>query len=139
MKLSPSRSSLYLFLIVLAYPLLTHAGDNVSPAVAEQWLHTIDAQHYQQSWDQASTYLKTALTAPQWQQTLTAHRQPFGSPLSRILQKTEYRRDLPGVPKGQYIIFHFMTTFKDKPDAIETVVVTKETNGEWKSIGYTIK
>ncbi len=116
-----------------------YATDTVSPRATEQWLDRIDQHQYQLSWETASAYLKKAIRESQWEQTLTAHRQPLGALISRHHQRTEYRTTLPGVPNGQYAILQFVSSFEEKADALETVVLTKEANGTWKTIGYTIK
>jgi hypothetical protein len=117
----------------------TAATDLISPRTAEQWLERIDQHQYQLSWDTASTYLKKAIRESQWERTLTAYRQPLGALISRHHQHTEYRSNLPGVPSGQYAIVYFVSSFQEKADALETVVLTKEPDGTWKTIGYTIK
>lgn len=116
-----------------------YATDTVSPRATEQWLDRIDQHQYQLSWENASAYLKKTIRESQWEQTLTAHRQPFGALISRRHLRTEYRSNLPGVPNGQYAILHFMSSFQEKAGALETVVLTKEPDGTWKTIGYTIK
>lgn len=128
---------LCLLLLLLAAP--SSAADTVSPRAAEQWLDRIDQHQYQLSWDTASAYLKKAIRESQWERTLTAHRQPFGALISRHHQRTDYRTTLPGVPNGQYAILHFVSSFQERADALETVVLTKEPDGTWKTIGYTIK
>lgn len=107
--------------------------------LAEEWLSHIDTNRYSDSWATASSYLKQQIQEGQWTRTLTSHRQPFGPVLSRQHHKTERRHHLPNVPKGEYAVLYFATSFTHKRDALETVVMFQESNGLWKAIGYTIK
>lgn len=115
------------------------AADTDQVRLAEEWLGHIDNSHYSRSWDTAAGYLKKQIPTDQWTRNLTTHRQPFGSVLTRHHQKTDHRNDLPNVPKGSYAIVYFATSFEHKREAMETVVLYKEADGAWKSIGYTIK
>ena len=46
---------------------------------------------------------------------------------------------MPGLPDGNYagIIFH--SSFSKKANTIETVVLLKDTDRQWRVMGYTIK
>ncbi|MEK7760529.1 MAG: DUF4019 domain-containing protein [Nitrospirota bacterium] len=115
------------------------ATDTLPTTIVEQWLAHLDHHEYQESWQTAAHYLQRAIPAPQWTQTLVAHREPFGKVIQRQHSTTEYKGTLPGIPNGQYAIAHFLTSFEKKDQALETVVMTLESNGTWKAIGYTIK
>ena len=115
------------------------ATDTLPTTVVEHWLAYLDHHEYQESWRSAAPYLQRAIPAPQWTQTLVAHREPFGKVIQRQHSMTEYKTTLPGVPNARYAIAHFLTSFEKKDQALETVVMTLDSEGLWKAIGYTIK
>ena len=43
------------------------------------------------------------------------------------------------MPKGEYVILQFESSFENKKFAVETVTPMIEKNGEWKVSGYYIK
>lgn len=137
--MSRQHTSLAAFLLMITLFSPSWATDALPTTVVEQWLAHLDHHEYQQSWHTAAPYLQRAIPAPQWTQTLVAHREPFGKVIQRQHSMTEYKGTLPGVPNGQYAIAHFLTSFEKKDQALETVVMTLESNGAWKAIGYTIK
>lgn len=137
--MSRQNMSLAVFLLIVTLLSPSWAIDALPTTVVEQWLAHLDHHEYQESWQTAALYLQRAIPAPQWTQTLVAHREPFGKVIQRQHSTTEYKGTLPGVPNGQYAIAHFLTSFEKKDQALETVVMTRESSGTWKAIGYTIK
>jgi hypothetical protein len=47
--------------------------------------------------------------------------------------------DLPGAPDGEYVVYQYKTSYKNKKKAIETITPMKEEDGVWKVSGYYIK
>ena len=66
-----------------------------------------------------------------------ARRMPLGQSLHRSLLEGRRTRKLIGNPDGEYEDVAFKTSFQHKTDAVERVVVTKET-GTWRILGYRI-
>jgi len=53
------------------------------PDAGLTWLQTIDQQRFDQSWDQASVFLKEHITKIQWHDILHQKRLPLGAISSR--------------------------------------------------------
>jgi hypothetical protein len=106
---------------------------------AENWLSVIDSGNYAQSWQMASGYFKNFVTENQWQQSLSAARQPLGKVISREAEIKQYKTSLPGAPDGEYVVIKFLASFANKKLALETVILTIEKDGYWRVSGYYIK
>lgn len=108
-------------------------------AAAESWLAMIDRGEYAQSWDQAASAFKGALTKEKWVETLNGVRQPLGKMISRKVKNSKYATSLPGAPDGEYVVIQFETSFENKKSAIETVTPMLDKDGKWRVSGYFIK
>jgi hypothetical protein len=114
------------------------ATPSAAAASARNWLALIDAARWTESWDAASSRLKTQLSAAQWQSTMANARGPLGVVSSRTFQSESRMKTLPGLPDGDYDVVQFQTSFAKKSAAIETVALMREGAG-WKAIGYFIR
>ena len=131
-----------LVLFSAACPAVLRAAESPEAAAqksAEAWLAQIDEGHYGESWIAAASFFQSALTQAQWEQSLTAVRQPLGALVSRKLKSATYAKTLPGAPDGEYVVLQFETSFANKKEAIETVTPMREKDGTWKVSGYFIK
>ena len=106
---------------------------------AKAWLALIDAEKYDQSWQEAALYVRNLVPKDQWQRTLQAARKPLGKLVSRELKSTRYTTSTPGAPDGQYVIIQYNTTFEKKMSAVETVTPMLDRGGKWRVSGYYIK
>lgn len=106
---------------------------------AEGWLALVDSGKYAQSWDETAQIFKSAVTKEQWQSALGSVRTPQGKVLSRTFKSATYTKTLPNAPDGEYVVIQYDTNFEHKQGAVETVVPTREKDGEWKVSGYFIK
>ena len=127
-----------LSLVGLARPL---AADPDAEAEAEgaarRWLDLVDAGRYVDSWDEAASMFRSAVTKEQWQQALSSVRQPLGRCLSRKLLSRKLVDSLPNAPKGPYVVIQYQAEFENKKDAVETVTPALE--GSWRVAGYFIR
>jgi DNA-binding CsgD family transcriptional regulator len=114
------------------------ASDQASTASAEAWAKLLDGQHWADSWKSSGSVFRSKLTPADWTATIQPLRQKLGSVSSRSLKSVSSASSLPGVPDGEYKIVQFATVFANKPDAVETVVLTRESSG-WKVDGYFIR
>ncbi|MCL5006050.1 MAG: DUF4019 domain-containing protein [Acidobacteria bacterium] len=113
--------------------------DKAAVTAAEKWLSLVDQGKYAESWKDAGTYLRNAVTEEKLVRSLEAFRKPLGKLVSRRLKTAEYKTSLPGAPNGQYVVMQFETSFTNKTSAIETVTDVLDKNGTWRVIGYYIK
>ncbi|TCM04721.1 DUF4019 domain-containing protein [Sphingomonas sp. PP-CC-3G-468] len=105
---------------------------------ARKWAGLLDDGKWDASWQSAATTFRAQLTLAQWTTTIRSVRQPLGGAASRTLQSAAQSKTLPGVLAGDYQVLQFQTSFATKPDAIETVVLSREQKG-WRVSGYFIR
>lgn len=108
-------------------------------SVAHEWLDLVDRGEYSESWQQAASLFRSAVTVEQWQQALEAARRPLGETKSRKLKGAKYVTSLPGAPDGEYVVIQFDASFANKEEAVETVTPMKDEDGVWRVSGYYIK
>jgi hypothetical protein len=106
---------------------------------ANEWLGLVDNGKYGESWKTAAQYFKNALTSSQWEQAVSAVRNPLGKMQKRAVTSKEYRTTLPGAPDGEYVVIQYNTSFKNKASAVETVTPMLDKDGTWRVSGYFIK
>jgi hypothetical protein len=106
---------------------------------AQEWLATVDAGSYGESWQKAAGYFRNAVSNEQWQGMLSAVRAPLGAVQSRQVKSSIFKTQLPGVPDGEYVVVQFATSFANKQDAVETVTPMRDADGAWRVSGYYIK
>ncbi len=120
-----------------------HAGQKAAVAQAQAattaWLVLTDSGKYGESWDDAATLFKAAVTQPDWERMIKAVRDPLGRLESRKLQSATFTRTLPGAPDGEYVVFRYATKFAHKASAVETVTSMHDRDGYWRVSGYFIK
>jgi hypothetical protein len=108
-------------------------------AAAQSWLALVDAGKYGESWKEAATYFRGAVTQAQWEQAATGVRNPLGALVSRKLKSATFHTSLPGAPDGEYVVIQFDASFAKKKGAVETVTPMLDGDGRWRVSGYFIK
>ena len=133
---------LFTFLFALLMPMAALADDTSQQAadIAKSWLVLLDAGKYEQSWTDASTAFKGAVTQVQWVGMVKPVREPLGEVVSRNLDPpgVEFTKSLPNGVVGDFAIVHFATKFAKGGDTKETVILTMD-GGAWKVAGSFIK
>ncbi|MCH4023121.1 MAG: DUF4019 domain-containing protein [Acetobacter sp.] len=148
---------LIMSLIIAAAALLTISGQddarvsaqNISTSIARpaetkasadarKWVELLDEGQWDASWQAAGTLFKAKITSAQWATTIQSVRQPLGRPSSRTFQSVMQTKTLPGTPAGDYQIIQFQTRFANKPNAVETVVLSRE-QPYWRVSEYFIR
>lgn len=105
----------------------------------DQWLAAIDAGKFADSWKDAAEVFKLGVTQNDWIGDLTTIRGQLGQTTLRELKSAQYSTRLRGAPAtGQYVTVIYLTKFADALLAMETLVVSKEGDGEWRIAGYHI-
>ena len=103
------------------------------------WLSLIDTGKYAESWKAASAGFQSAVSEEKWEEMVAKARAPLGDVKSRKLESATETKTLPGAPDGDYVVAKFDTSFEHKQAAVETVVSSKEKDGNWRVAGYFIK
>jgi hypothetical protein len=115
-------------------------ADDKSAAIeaANAWLALVDSGRHAESWDDAASLFRHALTREQWVQAVGAVRGPLGRVVSRSVRGAQYAESLPGAPDGRYVIIQYDVVYEHKRSAIETVTPMDD-GGRWRVSGYFIK
>jgi hypothetical protein len=116
----------------------TEAESKAIDAV-QPWLALVDRGQYSQSWETAAEFLKNAVDRRDFVKSLADARTPLGEVKSRELLSKVYATDLPGAPKGQYVVVQYKTSFANKASATETITPMLEKDKKWRVSGYYIK
>lgn len=103
------------------------------------WLALTDSGKNAQAWEAASPTFQSQVTQSQWAEAAQSVRNPLGKVQKRTLQSGQRTATLPGVPPGDYAVLTYATVFEKKNAAIETVILTHNTDGKWRVSGYFIK
>lgn len=135
------KRSFVLIALILLSNALAVAQNNTQAAeqAAQSWLRFVDSGDYSQSWVQASSLFKAAVTEQDWIRKVKAVRQPLGALISRKLKSATPTTQLPGAPDGQYVVLQYETSFANKKSAVETVTPMLDKDGQWRVSGYFIK
>jgi len=131
-------------LIVLVPAALGVGQDNAdkikaAEAGSEAWLRFVDSGDYSQSWVEASSLFKAAVTEKEWERQIQAARGPLGALISRQVKSAKYTTTLPGAPDGEYVVIQYDTSFANKKSAVETVTPMMDKDGHWRVSGYFIR
>jgi hypothetical protein len=106
---------------------------------AAVWLELVDQGQYEESWQQAATFFKSAVPQEKWIQSMQALRDPLGHNLSRNRKSTRYSTTLYGAPDGEYVVIKLESVFEDKASAQEMITLMLEADGKWRVAGYYLK
>jgi Protein of unknown function (DUF4019) len=121
-------------------------GDNVEPDAvtaatdaANRWLVAVDAGKFAESWTSAAEVFKLGVKENDWVVDLDAIRSKLGKTVIRELKTARFSTTVRGAPlTGEYVTITYLTKFAFAPLATETLVVSKEPDGEWRIAGYNI-
>ena len=101
------------------------------------WLELLDAHEYGQAFDAQPPRIKTASVREHFIKWMQGRRTPLGQPRKRSFLKVVRTRKLLGAPDGDYQKMGFKTSFERKAEAVEAIILTRET-GRWQVSGYRI-
>jgi hypothetical protein len=132
----------FLFIVSMVLCLLSSgvSGQEKTPDLdpVYDWLELIDRGRFFQSWQYAGDLFKEQIEASEWDKALKSVRTPLGSIQSRNLSAMSVREELPGLPKGKYVVIQFSTSFESKAGLTETLILDDNADTV-KVIGYFIK
>jgi hypothetical protein len=81
---------------------------------------------------------RSQVSDARWSEMVTPVRQPLGAVAARMFESVSKTRTLPGAPDGDYEVLTFKTSFATRPNAVETVILTRE-GAAWRVAGYFIR
>jgi hypothetical protein len=115
------------------------APEDLAEKSALAWLARVDAGSYEESWTEAASFFRGAVSKEDWKKAMEGVRRPLGKVLSRKVKSRTYAESLPGAPDGKYVIVVLDTSFENKKTAVETVTPMQEPDGTFRVSGYFIK
>lgn len=124
--------------MALAPTAASEAACGSEPKAASAWVSLIDAKRWDESWTSAGSLFRSRMPEANWASAIQPVRDPLGPVSSRSMLNVTNATSLPGAPDGNYQVVQFKTTFANKKDATETVVLACEPLG-WKVDGYFIR
>jgi Protein of unknown function (DUF4019) len=130
-----------LFVALLTAPVAQaqQKPEELAQQSAESWLALVDSGKYGESWEQAASIFKGAVTKEDWRKKAGAARDPLGKLVSRKLKSASYTKTLPGAPDGEYVVIQYESSFEHKQSAVETIIPMLDKEGQWRVSGYFIR
>jgi hypothetical protein len=111
------------------------ATAEASAKASETWVKLLDNGKYGESWDDSATLMKLTIPKDEWINVLNKTRKPLGMVNSREVIDQRVANDPQGLPKGEYIVMFYKTTFGHKSMAYELVTLMIE-DGKWRVLTY---
>ncbi|MDH5479908.1 MAG: DUF4019 domain-containing protein [Nitrosomonas sp.] len=105
---------------------------------ARTWLELVDSGEYLESWKNSSDLLRGNRSESDWIKSITATRAPHGSVDARYIATAAQSKTWPDLPDGEYIILQFYITLSIKGLAMETVTLSKQSDGTWLVADYSL-
>ncbi|TFG53907.1 MAG: DUF4019 domain-containing protein [Gemmatimonadales bacterium] len=122
---------------------MTDSGETAAVEAAKQaaksWLELVDATEYGKSWAAAASMFKAAVTEEQWEAAVLQARGPFEPMGARQFLGAKYMTELPGAPKGQYVVIQYQVMAADNTKLVETITPLRDTDGIWRVSGYYVR
>ena len=126
-------------ILALFSNLFSDTAPNEALHAAQSWLKLIDDNDAAQSWTEASSLFKGAITQSQWETVLPGRRGPLGSMVSRKIVSTRLATSRPGAPDGQYVRIRYKAEFTNKKKTMESIELQLDHDGMWRVCGYFFK
>jgi hypothetical protein len=105
---------------------------------AEAWLKIEDSESYDKSWAAASDYFRSQVPEQGWVRRMAVTRKPLDPLVTRDLEASEWKSEVPNLPKGEYVAFVYQTVFANGHPQVESVVMVHEGDA-WKMVGYAVQ
>lgn len=110
-----------------------------SAEAADGWLQLLDRENYDQSWEKSSATLQLLVPKKDWRKLMEGIRKPLGEKKTRQMIEQRPAKDPAGLPKGDYMVLLYNSSFTAKPTAHELLTMVKESDGRWKTLTYQVK
>jgi Protein of unknown function (DUF4019) len=113
--------------------------EKAAQLAAESWLLLVDSAKYEESWEEAASVFKAAVSKEDWKAQIQSARDPLGKNKSRKLTEAKYTKSLEGAPAGEYVVIQYESSFEKQESITETVVPMLDKDGKWRVSGYFIR
>ena len=118
--------------VLLALPVGAEPSstDHLSAQEAVSFLELMDQAHYDDAWLSLSPLFQSLNNQAQWQNRQQTIRAAYGALSSRQLDRISYRQTYTLSPDGAYVVVQFESSYTNKANTIETVVLDCRTTPE---------
>jgi hypothetical protein len=118
----------------------TQVREEMGVIAARDWLALVDSGRFPDAYDQAGELFRGSMAREQWAAALAGSRTKLGNVLQRNLKTAVVAQDLPGAPKGKYVVTTFDTTFQQQAAPMWEIATSfLGPDGSWKVVGYQTK
>ena len=117
------------------------SSDTVPTIVVESgqaWLASLDSSSYSKAWEDAAATMHSCINQANFDKGMQSIRAPLGKVESRNIKSQRHLTHLPGLPEGGYWVISYTTTFENRPNVAESVMLALEQDGNWRAAGYTL-
>jgi len=90
---------------------------------AENYLVMLDQGRSEEAWQEMSAIFQALGNQSLWLNRQQAIRSAYGPCVSRQFTRIDYRKSYNLSPDGQYFIVQFRSSYQNKLDTVETVVI----------------
>ena len=104
-------------------------------ATAQHWLAEIDAEKYDESYEEGCTAFHNKVSHDEWLTVLKALRPSIGTLVNRKELKHTYKPDGYEGLEGECMVIMYAATFTKLGPTLEVVVLKRE-DGKWRGAGY---
>jgi len=115
------------------------AKQEAAKQATQSWLVFVDGGNFGQSWQEASSFFQSKVSKADWEKALAQVRTPLGSVVNRSFIGASYQTDLPGAPKGEYVVIQYRTELSSSGTVTETITPMLDKDGKWRVSGYFVK
>lgn len=105
---------------------------------AVSFLELLDQGRYDEAWQTTAVIFKNLTNQSQWQGQLQTVRAAYDPLSSRQLHRISYRHSYNLSPDGRYVIVQFKSSYTNKANTTETVVLDCRTTPECSIREYII-
>src|SRR5690349_16153859 len=107
----------------------------VAEKVADVWLKLLDAEKFDQAWDQTTVFFKSKIDRKAWDGLAVAisqqHRDFGGGGFRHQIRSQVALTPPPGFPEGAWCAFYYQTRYPDGSRVYETVIAQTDENGHF--------
>ena len=117
----------------------TVAAIKAAEEATRNWLSIVDKDQVEQSWEEAALAFQMAVTKAKWAESLRSARGAIEPFAGRQQIMARYTTELPGAPRGEYVVFQYRTTVAGGHQVIETVIPMRDGSRGWRVSGYFVR
>jgi len=102
---------------------------------AQAWLATLDSSSYSKAWEDSAASMHSCISRTDFEKSMQSDRIPLGKMKSREIKIQRHLRSVPWTGKDTAII-SYITTFENKTNVPEGIVLALDPDGIWRVEGY---